>query len=320
MKPVLCSYYLTLRCNSKCTYCNVWSTKENYQLKEQKLDIIGTNLRDLKRLGVKMVDFTGGEPLLYHYIVDALKIAKSMGFYTTVTTNCLLYSRFASKLVGLIDILQFSFDAVDREEHNSSRGVNCYDKVLDSIKLAKNLKQRVNLIHTVTNQNYQAIPKMVRFAQANKCTLAINPCFEYFDNEPLQASVVSFVRRFFNEPYVVMDLANLRLIEEGGNNVDDPVCKAINSVVVISPDNKLLLPCWHHSIEKIDINNQLFELYHSARVEKIKDDVGKYDFCKNCTIYCYMRASLHRKVWTPYFPLAMVSGYKYLRERYRSQS
>jgi len=101
-------------------------------------------LRDLKKLGVKLIDFTGGEPLLYPHLIEVLKEAKKLGFYTTITTNCLLYPKYAKDLAGLVDILQFSFESVDEDTHNRIRGVRSYKNVLESIEIAKKLKQKVS--------------------------------------------------------------------------------------------------------------------------------------------------------------------------------
>ncbi|MCU7376698.1 hypothetical protein PEC18_39615 [Paucibacter sp. O1-1] len=52
-----------------------------------------------------------------------LKEAKAHGMITTVTPgNGLLYPKQAEKLRGLIDMLHFSLDSPDRDEHDKSRG------------------------------------------------------------------------------------------------------------------------------------------------------------------------------------------------------
>ncbi|MDP2750209.1 MAG: radical SAM protein, partial [Nanoarchaeota archaeon] len=152
--PLVCFYYVTLKCNCKCEFCNIWQDKENFKLKEQSLAEIANNLRDLKKLHVKLIDFTGGEPLLYPNLIEALKLAKKKGFRTTITTNCLLYPKYARALKGLVDLLAISLDSTDEEKHNKIRGVKTFDKVIDTIKLAKQIKQKLYIIHTVTEDNY----------------------------------------------------------------------------------------------------------------------------------------------------------------------
>jgi MoaA/NifB/PqqE/SkfB family radical SAM enzyme len=59
--PVLCNYYLTYRCNAACSFCDIWEKPSPYVTLEQ----VEANLQALRRLGVQVVDFTGGEPLLH---------------------------------------------------------------------------------------------------------------------------------------------------------------------------------------------------------------------------------------------------------------
>ncbi len=101
------------------------------------LENVSANLRDLKAMGVKVVDFTGGEPLLHRQLPEFLDIARSLGMMTTVTTNGLLYPKYARALRGKIDMLHFSLDSPVEAEHNASRNVKCFDKVIESIAVAK---------------------------------------------------------------------------------------------------------------------------------------------------------------------------------------
>lgn len=314
MKPLLCNYYITLKCNSKCSFCNIWKNKKNSELKEQSLEEIKANLVDLKKLGVRFIDFTGGEPLLYPKLVEVLKFAKNLGFYTLITTNCILYPTYARKLKGLIDNLQFSFDSTNEKVHNKIRGVNCYKKVIESIKLAKKIKQKVTLLHTVTNENIEEIPELISFSQKNKCILSLNPCFNYFGNAGLSKENARKLISFFGKNYVYVDLALTRLITKGGNNIVSPICKALSSTIVISPDNYLLLPCYHYHFKKLKIKNNLSKLYHSDDVKKIKKLEGKLKNCQGCTINCYMRTSYHHKPLSKYPYLYLISKLHFLKE------
>ena len=116
--PILCNYYVTYRCNAKCGFCDIWEKPSPLIT----LEDVEKNLKDLKKLGVKVIDFTGGEPLLHTQLKDFLQIAKDNRFLTTVTTNGLLYPKRAGELKGLIDMLHFSLDSSIAEEHDKMRG------------------------------------------------------------------------------------------------------------------------------------------------------------------------------------------------------
>jgi MoaA/NifB/PqqE/SkfB family radical SAM enzyme len=290
--PLLCNYYVTLRCNSKCTFCNIWRNKDNFKLREQTLDEVEANLKDLKRLGVKFIDFTGGEPLLYHNIIEALKLSKKYGFLNFLTTNGTLYPQYAESLKGLVDNLTVSLDSPVESEHNKIRGIDCYSKVIESIKLAKKIEQKIQILYTVTNDNYKRLSEMVKFAEKNKCILEISPCFEYFGNEKITKEAILEAKKYEGAAYTIQDSAYNKFILDGGNKISNPVCKAVSSTIVISPDNYLLLPCYHHASSKIKIKKDLFIVYNSDKVKAFKKMEGRFPFCNNCTITCYMRTSL----------------------------
>ena len=174
--PVLCNYYVTYRCNAACSFCDIWERPSPYIT----LDEAKANLAALKRLGVKVVDFTGGEPLLHRQLDELLKECKRLGLLTTITTNCLLYPKYANRLRGLVDMLHFSLDSPEREEHDLSRGVKCFDKVMESIHLAKSLGERPDILFTVFESNIHQIEKVWQeICKPHGLVLILNPVFEY---------------------------------------------------------------------------------------------------------------------------------------------
>lgn len=175
-QPVLCNYYVTYRCNAKCGFCDIWEKPSPYIT----LENAENNFKDLKRLGVKVIDFTGGEPLLHRELPQLLDLAKSFGFITTVTTNALLYPKLSEKLKGKIDMLHFSLDSPDEETHNTSRGVKLFDKFEESIQIAKNLGERPDILFTVFSHNIDEIESVYqKYCLPNNFMLILNPVFEY---------------------------------------------------------------------------------------------------------------------------------------------
>lgn len=293
--PWICNYYVTMRCNAWCNFCNIPQTNNHAPPPEPTLEQFAENLRDLKRLGVRVLDLTGGEPTLYRHLVPAVTMAKEMGFYTTMTNNGMLYPKVAARLAGKIDSLVFSLESPDREENDRTRGVKCYDKVLESIRVAHSLGQTVYLGHVVTNEAMPKVGAMIAFARDLGVTLYLAPCYSFFGNEGLSAANATALMTHFNQPGVIIDRAQLKLVAAGGNHTSDPVCQAISSTVVISPDNKLILPCHHFRQEGLTIDGKLYDLYHSKAVGDAMAMEGRKEFCEGCTVYCYMRGSLFWK-------------------------
>jgi hypothetical protein len=100
------------------------------------------------------------------------------------------------------------------------------------------------------------------------------------------------------------------LRKDGGNHISKPICRAASTTIVISPQNELVLPCYHLGIENIAINGQLFELYRSERVQNLIAQEGRLPACEGCVINCYMQPSFAVEI-NKYFWKALPSTIKY---------
>ena len=313
-KPVLCNYYVTYRCNAACGFCDIWEKPSPYITLEQAQQ----NFTDLKRLGVKIIDFTGGEPLLHPHIHELLALAKSMGFITTLTTNGLLYPKKAESIKGLVDMLHFSLDSSLKEEHDAWRKVACFDFVMESIQIAKQLGERPDILFTVFPYNLAQIQKVYeKICLPHQLVLLLNPAFEYQDINKAQAlstTELKELRAWSKKPMVYLNEAFIDLREDGGNHINDPVCLAASSTVVISPENELIVPCYHLGEKKFPIQNNLYQLFHSTEVKKLQALEGRMNACQGCTINCYMQPSFAvniNRYWWKSFKSTM--KYNYLK-------
>jgi len=308
--PVLCNYYVTYRCNARCTFCDIWEKPSPYiQLKD-----VQQNLQDLKRLGVNVIDFTGGEPLLHQQIHEFLGLAHDMGFITTLTTNCLLYPKFAERLKGKVDMLHFSLDAANKEQHDKGRGVACFDFVLDSIAVARKLGERPDILFTVFSENINQLEEVYeQIVLPNKLMLLINPAFEYNavnTGASLNEAQLNYLSAFGKRKNVYLNEAFIALRRNGGNHLVDPVCKAASTTLVISPENELVLPCYHLGEKKFPVRGNLYALYQSEEVKRQIALEGRLPACEGCTINCYMQPSFAVEV-NRYFWKALPSTIKY---------
>lgn len=312
--PILCNYYVTYRCNAACDFCDIWEKPSPYiTLSEAEQNFVA-----LKKMGVKVIDFTGGEPLLHQKIVELLQLAKSMKFITTLTTNCLLYPKNAEKLRGLVDMLHFSLDSPNKAEHDASRKVACFDFVMKSIEIAKNLGERPDILFTVFENNTHQIAQVYeQISLQNNLILILNPVFAYNDvniRNGLSTKTLENLHTWAKKKNVYLNEAFLQLRKDGGNKTDKPVCRAGSSTVVISPENKLVLPCYHLGIEEIKIENNLYELYYSDKVQQLIKQEGRYPQCEGCVINCYMQPSFTVEM-NKYWFAALPSTLKYSLEK-----
>jgi len=308
--PVLCNYYVTYRCNATCSFCDIWERPSPYVT----LDNARANLRDLKKLGVRVIDFTGGEPLLHRQLPDLLHEAKQLGFITTITTNALLYPKRAEQLRGLVDMLHFSLDSPVAAEHDASRGVRCFDAVMESIAIARQLGERPDILFTVFERNVSQIRAMhEEICLPNDLVLILNPVFEYNTVDTggqLSNDALRELTAWGKQKNVYLNDGFVQLRRDGGNHIDAPVCRAASTTIVISPENKLVLPCYHLGLDELPIADTLYDLYRSDVVQKLVALEGRMPGCEGCAINCYMQPSFAVET-SKYFWKALPSTLKY---------
>lgn len=312
-RPVLCNYYVTYRCNAKCSFCDIWEKPSPYVTQAD----VRANLADLKRLGVKVIDFTGGEPLLHRELPDFLELAKSQGLLTTVTTNTLLYPKYAERLHGLVDMLHFSLDYPDAERHNASRGVTCHAHFEESLRVAKSLGERPDILYTVTEDSLSGIEEVYEtYSKPNGLILILNPVFEYNAvGGGLSETALQQLLRWHGKRGVYLNKGFVRIRQRGGNNIRKPVCNAGTSTVVISPHNELVAPCYHLGEQHFPINGGLYELWHQPDVVAIRKQAGRLEACQGCAINCYLQPAFATQL-NRYFFEALPSTLQYSAEKW----
>ena len=284
MKPLLLHYYITNRCNARCGFCSIW--QERPKVDAEPLDVL-ENLLQAREAGCKFVDFTGGEPLLHDSLPRFLARARKLGFMTSVTTNCLLFEERANELAGLVDLLHFSIDADDARLHDKIRGCDSYGHVVRSIDAALANKLCPDLLFTYTEENIGAVEGVWRLAREKRLILILDPVFAQWGPDRISPETHRKALEFSKRRGVYLNRAHLLLRGRGGNRVRDPLCRAASSTVVVTPDNRLALPCYHHRCANVEINGNLREALRSgARLEAMEKE-GRYSFCEGCHINCY---------------------------------
>ena len=127
-RPISATFAVTNRCNLRCSYCNT-PFMDPSELPLEKIDLLFDRLASF---GVKRLGLAGGEPLVRKDIGDIIDSAKRRGFYVTMNTNLMLFERCRERLSD-VDLFFTSLDG-DRAAHESARGANSYNGVLEAIE------------------------------------------------------------------------------------------------------------------------------------------------------------------------------------------
>ena len=316
-RPVMAYYYVTYKCTARCTFCNIPDGPmdvipvSKYASTAQSIE----HFRILKKLGVRIIDFTGGEPLLKKNLPVLLKACKDMGLLTQITTNCTLYPRRAKELAGLIDIMNFSLVGPTADIHNPIRRDTSFDSVIKSMRIARELGEPYQLIFVLTNNNVDQLEPMIKLAREHQAILKVQPEFDLFGNGNVDLTHVRMAERLAFENNVYVNLGETKIFDQG-NVAAKPRCRASNAVIVVSPDGYVLYPCYHQVTTKIPLDENFARLFYSRKWKQMQDEVGTFSFCDGCRNLCYLHPSFNYK-YDRLAVLSAISDIRYLRERLR---
>ncbi|MDT5268634.1 MAG: 7,8-dihydro-6-hydroxymethylpterin dimethyltransferase [Acidobacteriota bacterium] len=166
---------LTNRCNMMCNPCFMDANQVGYVHEptyEDTKAILDRAISFKPRRQI-IILFSGGEPTLSPYFLDAVAYAKKVGFYRILAaTNGIRYAEDiefckAAKEAGQHGVY-LQFDGVS-EEKNAHRGVgNLFDVKLRAIENLASVGIKVTLVTTIVNTiNNDDIGRIVEFAAKN---------------------------------------------------------------------------------------------------------------------------------------------------------
>ena len=163
---------------------------------------------------------------------------------------------------------------------------------MKSIDVAKSLGEFPDILFTVTNETYRKLPRMHDLARQYGLVLLVNPVFSYFGNSGLTDEAVDYVDEYCDGKMdIYLNKGFMKLRHDGGNDINSPSCKAVSRVIVISPYNEIILPCYHFGHERIKIDRSIKDIRQSERIKYFQRMEGKFDYCQGCTVNCYFEPS-----------------------------
>lgn len=178
--PRVLVWELTYDCNCRCKMCPFYGegvTQPWPQEAPMTKDQISSSLLSIKKdygiMPLPFIGFTGGEPFMNRDALEIFKLAKSLGFNFSITTN------FSCVSLEMIDELincacptelRVSLDG-PREIHDYVRNVPIYDKVIDNIRYI-NGRVPVTINCTISKYNYSQLFEFV--TQLQQMEISIN--------------------------------------------------------------------------------------------------------------------------------------------------
>jgi len=159
------------KCNFNCHFCfnKISFAKEGRNIKSLSSNFIKKVIDDIVQNEIKIVKFTGGEPLLRKDIFQLLKYAKGKGLETRLNTNCSLVNKeVAKKLNGIVDNILIPIESDNEKEESKITGFqNALKKKIKAIELLKKENVPVVRVGTVMiKKNINNFDKIARLVSS----------------------------------------------------------------------------------------------------------------------------------------------------------
>ncbi|MHB8252952.1 MAG: GTP 3',8-cyclase MoaA [Acidiferrobacter sp.] len=159
---------LTEHCNLRCQYCSPAEGTPRFARKDHlsptELDQLLTIFHEL---GIGHMRFTGGEPLIYPWLVERVAHAHNLGVgKLSVSTNGYLLDKLARPLAAAgLKRINMSLDSLDPERFARITRGGDLERVMRGLFLARDVIPHVKLnVVLLRDENFSEIPALLDFA------------------------------------------------------------------------------------------------------------------------------------------------------------
>ncbi|MFH1441745.1 MAG: radical SAM protein [Candidatus Omnitrophota bacterium] len=167
--PFFVSWAITYHCNYNCLYCGV----NEVPTKDLDTKAVLSFIDQLTKAGTKIINFTGGEPMLRNDIGIILNYCKEKNIYVSINTSGYLLSDRAKQITGL-DRIVLSLDGPP-DVHDSIRGKGAYKNTMEAIKIAKNKGWEIKFTSVLSEINLDFIEFILKLAKKLEIATVFQP-------------------------------------------------------------------------------------------------------------------------------------------------
>lgn len=207
-------YYLTInvtnRCNLFCKHCYASSGKSSE--KDLEFSYIKKSVNEAKKMGLKAVLITGGEPLLRRDLNKIFKFIKSKKLKLFLATNSLLINGSNIRVIKkFVDKVNISLDG-SPSVHDLIRGkIGAFREVEKKLRELKSKKILVSISFTAHNKNFNEIPFIIKFCKERNLPLNIKRFINLgrgkTNNLDLSKKNYNFIAKLVNNEKDKMDIS-----------------------------------------------------------------------------------------------------------------
>jgi len=301
-------WHITERCNLKCKHC-YFDPKflKNELSLNQLFEILKQYFKLLKKWKLpretSRISITGGEPLIRNDFFKFLEKCyqnREKTRYGILTNGVLLDNKKIFKFKKLkIDYVQVSLEGMERN-NDRIRGKGTFKKIVKAIKLLIKDKINTSISTTVTKQNLQDIPLLIKLAKQLKVSglglRRLVPIGRAEQIKELMLSPQETKELYFYTIKTNQELAGEKSKLRLGIGCEDGIlaqegyrvnaCVAGYSSLTILPNGDVY-PCRRLPIYVGNVLKQTLEeiFYKSEELKKLRNPKNMNIRCKNCIYF-----------------------------------
>lgn len=320
-RPLFVSYQITLRCNRRCVFCNIWKERSHKELStEQAKHVVG----QLAGYGVPIVGITGGEPLVRNDLEAIAQYGQSHGVFMGLNTNATLMTpERAMSIAKSFDGVFVSLDGFSAT-HDEIRGEQgSFDAAIVGLKNLLRVKGNclVGVNFVLTNRNYKELVTFARWLQdlgvvVSFCPVTSEDGLSYQElsipKQEINGLLASILNLKSENPKLLEPSVNMiELMRKFLNNEMPRLCDAGHLYLGVNPKGELRIcpiglpdPSW--TIGSL-LQSNIKEMLRSQRFHTVLD---KRANCGPCLTGC---TTPHSLLFRSPLSYALKEGLKYWR-------
>ena len=152
------------QCNCRCVMCDIWRIRQAKQLDPADLE---PHLESFRKLGVRWVVFSGGEPQINEKWRFLAQMFRSIGCRVTLLTAGLLLQSQAKEVVDSVDDVIVSLDGPQALHNKIRRVANAFEQIAHGVEALRQLDPRIEIRSrcTVQKANHTSLRATVTAAK-----------------------------------------------------------------------------------------------------------------------------------------------------------
>jgi MoaA/NifB/PqqE/SkfB family radical SAM enzyme len=154
------------RCNCRCVMCDMW--RANRDQRELSVSELEPHLDGLRRLGVRWVVLSGGEPLMHSNLWQLCEQLEAVDVHVSLLSTGLLLERRSSEIVRWCDEVIVSLDGPGEIHDQIRRIPGAYDRLAAGVAAVRTADPGfpVSGRCVLQKRNFRALPEIIGTARA----------------------------------------------------------------------------------------------------------------------------------------------------------